>query len=192
MADHLSKCDVYPCGRFSLNNLLRCSSIIPLSVMLVKIVLCFRNLAKTLHVILFAMNYITETPGWLYSSHVLFSALSPDAVPLFYVEGGLLFGGGGSFIPSRKSSPVSLRFHATTTLWFKGWTNAIAPVRLHSWTQHPQYQHSSGYSTIGGMFLVGFGIKTSARHASTHALHPLHIVESNSIASFGVGGFGTI
>jgi hypothetical protein len=153
---------------------------------------CLNSWQEELRVFLFVMILLPRH-SVDYSLRTLDFRLSyPDCIQPLYVEGGLLFGGGGFFIPSRKSSPVSLRFHPTTTLWLTGWTNVIAPGRLHSWTQHPQYQHSSGYNTIGGIFVAGFGIKTSVRHASTHALHPLHTSELNSIASFGVGGFGTI
>ena len=61
-----------------------------------------------------------------------------------YPEGGLLFGGGGFFIPSRNNSPVSFRFQLTEILWLAGWIIAIAPGVGHSSTQAPQYQHSSG------------------------------------------------
>jgi len=193
-----SQCDARPCGQFPLNNLLRCFFNHPLKRKACQdsfspLFFPFPNSwQENLRVFLFVM-ILFPRHSVDYSLRTWdFQPSYPDGIQPLYVEGGLLFGGGGFFIPSRKSSPVSLRFHATTTLWFTGWTNVIAPGRLHSWIQHPQYQHSSGYNTIGGMFLAGFGIKTSVRHASTHALHPLHISESNSIAPFGVGEFGTI
>lgn len=113
-------------------------------------------------------------------------------LPRYYFAGGRVFAGGGLSIPNRKLSPVVLRFQITEILWFKGWSIFMAPGRLHSSTQVPQYQHSSGYSTIGGSFLTGFGIRTSERQISTHWLHPLQKVGSNSIARLGVGGLGSI
>ena len=103
-----------------------------------------------------------------------------------------MFEGGGFFIPRRKTSPVSFLFQLIDTPCPIGWNMVMAPGRLHSSTQQPQNQHSSGYRTMGGFFFCGFGIMTSLRHASTHMLQPLQISGLNSKARFGVGGFGAI
>lgn len=106
--------------------------------------------------------------------------------------GGLRLGSGGLGIPMRKCSPVSLRFHPT--LCANGCFNLMAPScqRGHCATQSPQYQHSSGYSMMGGLGLFGFGINTSDLHTFTHILHPLQTFSSNSTGLFGVTRFGAI
>jgi len=109
-----------------------------------------------------------------------------------YLAGGLGFGAGGSRIPTRNSSPVALRFQTSEMLWFRGCSIVMAPGRLHSRTQVPQYQHSSGYTTIGGRLFSGLGMRTSERQISTQRLHPVHTVGSNSTAWFGAAGFGTM
>ena len=61
-----------------------------------------------------------------------------------YPDGGLVFGGGGFFMPRRKYSPVSFRFQLTEIFCSNGLTMVMAPGRGHSATQQPPYQHSSG------------------------------------------------
>ena len=68
----------------------------------------------------------------------------------------------------------------------------MAPGRGHSSTQPPQYQHSSGYTTMGWLFFFGLGIMTSSGQMLTHRLQPVQILESNSTGLLGVGGLGTI
>ena len=78
-----------------------------------------------------------------------------------------MFGGGGRFMPSLKLSPVDFRFQTTDTLWFMGCSMVMAPGLLHSRTQVPQYQHSSGYRTMGGFPCSGLGMRTSERQMPT-------------------------
>ena len=101
--------------------------------------------------------------------------------------GGLVLGAGGLGIPSRKCSPVSLRFQRTFCI--TGWTNLMAPLNLRGQTitQLPLYQHSSGYNTSGGLLFCGFGINTSCVHISTHMLQPLQISSLNTTGLLGVG-----
>src|ERR1022692_3969943 len=87
-------------------------------------------------------------------------------------DGGRRFGGGGFFIPSRKYSPVSTRFQFTEMFWPAGWDMLSAPW-LHSSMHTPQNQHSSGYSTIGGLCFSGLGIITSVGQTSRQRLQPL-------------------
>jgi hypothetical protein len=51
----------------------------------------------------------------------------------------------------------------------------IAPGQGQSLTQQPQYQHSSGWSIIGGVPFSGLGIYTSTWQTSTQWLQPLQI-----------------
>jgi hypothetical protein len=41
-------------------------------------------------------------------------------------------------------------------------------------TQQPQYQHSPGYNTKGGLPVSGFGMNISTWQISTQLLHPVH------------------
>src|SRR3989304_1139713 len=107
-------------------------------------------------------------------------------------DGGRVLAGGGLFIPSRNSSPVSRRFQFIDIRCCVGCSIVIAPGAGHSSTHPPQYQHSSGYSTMGGCFLSGLGIITSVGQTSTHLLHLMHISSLNSTALFGRGELGTI
>jgi hypothetical protein len=72
--------------------------------------------------------------------------------------GGLLLGGGGLGIPTLKCSPVALRFQRT--LCIRGQLSLLAPLVCsgHSIRQQPQYQHSSGYMMMGGLFFSGLGM----------------------------------
>ena len=104
--------------------------------------------------------------------------------------GGLVLGGGGFFIPILKYSPVSLRFQPIRR--FKECSNLLAPGTGQSPTQQPQNQHSSGYSTMGGLPFSGLGTSTPDRHTFTHVLQPLHISSLNITGLLGVTMFGYI
>ena len=65
------------------------------------------------------------------------------------------------------------------------------PRRGKSSTQQPQNQHSSGYSTSGGLPLSGVGMNTSMRHTSTQRLQPVHSVASKVTGVQGVKGLST-
>jgi hypothetical protein len=67
----------------------------------------------------------------------------------------------------------------------------MAPGVGQSPTQHPQNQHSSGYSEIGGRPFSGLGTNTPERQLSTQVLQPLHNPGSNSTFWLGVIGLGT-
>jgi hypothetical protein len=118
--------------------------------------------------------------------------ISPSLHQHYQPDGGLLFGGGGFFIPRRKYSPVSFRFQLTEIFWFNGCAMVIAPGLGHSSIQAAQNQHSSGYRTMGGFFFSGFGIMTSVGHTSTQRLQPLHISGLNFCPLLGVMGLGVI
>src|SRR5512146_2556019 len=52
-------------------------------------------------------------------------------------------------------------------------------------TQQPQYQHSSGCKTTGGLFSSGLGIKTSTWQTSTQWLQP---VQTSGLKNTGFAG----
>ena len=89
----------------------------------------------------------------------------------------------------RKSSPVVFLFQRT--LCINGRFNRMAPERGHSSTQHPPYQHSSGYRMIGGFPFSGLGMNTSNGQISTQRLHPLQILGSKITGLPGPGRLGT-
>jgi hypothetical protein len=104
--------------------------------------------------------------------------------------GGLLLGGGGFFMPSLYVCPVSLRFQLFRLV--KGWCNWLAPCTGQSPTQQPQNQHSSGYSTTGGLPFSELGTNTPDRQESTQVLQPVHNSVLKVTLRLGVIGFGTI
>jgi hypothetical protein len=89
----------------------------------------------------------------------------------------------------RKCSPVGFLFQRT--LCINGRFNRMAPERGHSSTQHPPYQHSSGYRMIGGFPFSGLGMNTSNGQISTQRLHPLQISGSKITGLPGPGRLGT-
>lgn len=77
-----------------------------------------------------------------------------------------------SFLPFYFLSSPS--FATQRALFIKGCRSFTAPSVGHSMTQQPQYQHSPGYKTIGGLPFSGLGTIMSTWQASTHLLHPVH------------------
>ena len=69
------------------------------------------------------------------------------------------------------------------TLFASGTRRAMASGLGHTSTQHPQYQHSPGYSTIGGLPFSGLGDRMSTWQTSMHRLQPLQISGLNSRGS---------
>jgi hypothetical protein len=99
-------------------------------------------------------------------------------------------GGGGFFMPSLYVSPVSLRFQLFRLV--KGWCNWLAPGTGQSPTQQPQNQHSSGYSTTGGLPFSELGTKTPDRQESTQVLQPVHNSVLKVTLRLGIIGLGTM
>lgn len=118
--------------------------------------------------------------------------MPPYAVAFQPPAGGLGLGAGGLGIPIRKCSPVAFFFQRT--FWSSGRLKVMAPFCHNGQllTHKPSYQHSSGYSIIGGLPFSGFGIKMSVTHTSTQLLQPLHTCSLKIIGLVGIVLLGNI